>query len=56
MIDFSVKWKAECSTCKVDNYDFYSCALSLLCIDLPILPIPPFKLPDIYVDFSNIDL
>ncbi len=56
MIDFSVNWRKSCAKCRQDNYDFYSCVLGVLCIDLPILPIPPFKLPDIYLDFSRIDL
>lgn len=56
LIDFSVKWRSSCAKCRQDNYDQYTCALSLLCVDLPVLPIPPFKLPDIYLDFSHIDL
>ena len=56
LIDFSVKWKRSCGKCRVDNYDFYDCTLSVFCIDLPILPIPPFKLPDIYIDLSHIDI
>lgn len=28
----------------------------MLCVDLPILPIPPFKIPDIYIDVSQINL
>jgi hypothetical protein len=56
LIDFSVNWKRSCGKCRVDNYDFYNCVLSLLCIDLPILPIPPFKLPDIYIDLSHINI
>ena len=56
LIDFSVKWKRSCGKCRVDNYDFYDCLLSLFCIDLPILPIPPFKLPDIYIDLTHINL
>ncbi|WP_213348475.1 FG-GAP repeat domain-containing protein [Candidatus Vampirococcus lugosii] len=56
LIDFSVNWRQKCAECRVDTYDFYSCALGLLCIDLPILPIPPFRLPDIIIDLSHIDL
>jgi hypothetical protein len=56
LIDFSVKWKRSCGKCRVDNYDFYDCTLSVFCIDLPILPIPPFKLPDIFIDLSHIDI
>lgn len=56
IIDFSVNWKTKCGKCKVDNYDFYSCTLSLLCINLPILPIPSFRIPNINIDLSNINL
>lgn len=56
MIDFSVNWRLKCSKCRQDNYDIHSCVLWLLCIDLPILPIPPFKIPDIYLDLSHFDL
>lgn len=56
LIDFSVNRKTKCGKCKVDNYDFYSCTLSLLCIDLPVLPIPPFRIPNITIDLSHINL
>lgn len=56
LVDFSVDWRSSCSKCRKDEYDYYSCKMSLLCPDLPILPIPPFKIPDIYLDFSHIDL
>ena len=56
LIDLSVKWKTRCAKCTVDNYDHYSCRLSMLCVDLPVLPIPPFKIPDIYIDVSQINL
>ena len=56
LIDFSVNRKTKCGKCKVDNYDFYSCTLSLLCINLPILPIPNFRIPNITIDLSNISL
>lgn len=56
LIEFSVNWKVTCGKCRMDGYDFYSCILSLLCIELPVLPIPPFKIPDIYLDFSHIDI
>lgn len=54
LIDFSVNWKMACWKCRQDTYDASTCILSLLCIDLPVLPIPPFKIPDIYLDFSKI--
>ncbi|MEF2176074.1 MAG: FG-GAP-like repeat-containing protein [Candidatus Absconditabacteria bacterium] len=56
LVDFSVDWRSSCSKCRKDEYDYYSCKMSMLCPDLPILPIPPFKIPDIYLDFSHIDL
>ncbi len=40
----------------MDNYDYYSCTLGLLCPKLPILAIPPFKLPNIFVDLSHVRL
>jgi hypothetical protein len=56
LIDFSVNWNQSCATCSNDNYDYYSCSLSFLCPDLPVLPLPPFKLPNIYLDLSRIDI
>lgn len=56
LIDFSVNRKTKCGKCRVDNYDFYSCTLSLLCINLPVLPIPPFRIPNIDIDLSNINV
>ena len=58
LIDFSVNWSQKCGKCSRDSYGSYSCGLSFLLdkIKLPILPIPPFKIPNIYVDLSHIDL
>lgn len=56
IIDFSVNWQSECWKCRQDGYDAYSCVLWMMCIDLPILPIPPFNIPDIYIDFSHFDV
>ncbi len=58
LIDFSVNWGQKCGKCSRDSYGSYSCGLSFLLdkIKLPILPIPPFKIPNIYVDLSHIDL
>ena len=58
LIDFSVDWSQNCGTCSKDTYDQYSCKLSMLCnmIDLPVIQIPNFKLPNITVDLSHIDL
>lgn len=54
VIDFSVNWQDRCSKCRQDHYDYYSCKLKLLCIDLPVIPIPSFHLPDIFIDLSDI--
>jgi hypothetical protein len=56
LIDFSTSRKSKCWQCTVDNYDYYSCTLWLLCPKLPILAIPPFKLPNIFIDLSRIRL
>ena len=58
IIDFSVEWSKKCGNCSRDTYDQYSCKLSFLCnsIDLPIIQIPNFRLPNITVDLSNIDV
>ena len=58
IIDFSVNWSKNCGNCANDTYDQYSCKLSILCkaIKLPILQIPNFKLPNITMDLTNIDL
>lgn len=56
IIDFSVNWETKCAQCRQDNYDFYSCKLKFLCFDLPILPLPPFHLPNIKIDLSKIDI
>jgi len=58
LIDFSVNWSQKCGKCSRDSYGSYSCGLSFLLdkIKLPILPIPPFKIPNIYVDLSHVDL
>ncbi len=56
--DFSVEWSEKCGSCARDTYDQYSCKLSFLCnwINLPIIQIPNFKLPNITLDLSDIDL
>jgi len=56
MIDFSVDRSKKCSKCSNDNYGSYSCSLSFLCPKLPVLPIPPFKIPNIYLDLSHVDI
>jgi hypothetical protein len=56
LIDFTVNRQDKCSQCRQDHYDYYSCKLKLLCVDLPIIPIPSFRLPNITIDLSNISL
>ena len=56
LIDISVNWKTTCWKCRADNGDLYDCTLSWLCPDLPVFPIPPFKIPDIFIDLSHINL
>ena len=58
LIDFSIEWWQNCGNCSRDTYDQYTCKLSLLCdgISLPIIQIPNFKLPNITIDLTNIDL
>lgn len=58
LIDFSVNRSAKCGTCTNDSYDQYMCKLSFLCknVQLPIIQIPSFKLPDIIFDLSAVNL
>lgn len=56
IIDFSVNRSEKCSKCSNDNYGSFSCSLSFLCPKLPIFPIPAFKIPNIYMDLSHIEL
>lgn len=56
LIDVSVNWKSQCGTCKNDTYDSYSCSMSFLCPDIPVIRFPKFKIPNIYLDFSHIDI
>ena len=58
ILDLSVDRQKKCSTCTVDNYDAYACSLWFLCgqLKLPILRLPPFKIPNIYIDLSHIDV
>jgi len=57
IIDVSVNRQKQCSTCSNDNYTFYGCGFGFICnfINLPILPIPPLRIPSIYIDLSHID-
>lgn len=56
IIDFSVNRSEKCAKCSNDNYGSFSCSLSFLCPKLPVLPIPSFKIPNIYMDLSHIDV
>jgi len=58
LIDLSTNRSKNCGKCTQDSYGAHSCGLSFLLdkIKLPILPIPPFKIPNIYIDLSHIDL
>ena len=58
IIDLSVDWSSKCSSCTNDNYDQFACKLGLLCPDglLPVLEIPPMKIPSIYIDLSHMNL
>lgn len=56
LIDFSTNRSKKCGKCSRDSYGSYSCSLSFLFPKIPILPIPPFKIPNIYLDLSHIDL
>lgn len=56
IIDFFVNRSEKCAKCSNDNYGSFSCSLSFLCPKLPVLPIPPFKIPNIYMDLSHIDV
>ena len=56
LIDMSAKWKLSCWKCREDNWDLYDCLLIWLCPKLPVIPIPPFKIPDVYIDLSHINL
>jgi len=59
MLDLSTNWSKRCGKCTQDTYGSYSCSLASLLlkgIKLPILPLPPLKIPNIYLDLSHIDL
>lgn len=56
IIDFSTSRKSKCGKCTVDTYDYYSCVLWLLCPTLPVLAIPPFKIPNVYIDLSSVQM
>lgn len=56
LIDLSTNWTKKCWKCTRDWYWSHSCSLGFLFPEIPILPIPPFKIPNINIDLSHIDL
>jgi len=56
MVDLFVDRGKKCGKCTQDSYDQYSCKLSMLCPNLPIIPIPNVKIPSLYVDLSHLAL
>jgi hypothetical protein len=58
LMDFSINWSKKCAKCTIDSYGSHSCGLAILAngIKFPILPLPPFKIPSIYLDLSHVDL
>lgn len=58
IINISKEWSEKCSTCTHDEYDQFSCKIWTLCgmANFPILEIPPFKIPSIFLDFSKLNL
>ncbi len=56
LIDFTVNRSESCGSCSNDNYDYYSCTLSFICPQIPVIPIPPFKIPNIFLDLSRINI
>jgi hypothetical protein len=61
IIDISKNWSEKCGTCTNDDYDQYNCKLNVLCnfggsSTIPVIEIPPFKIPSILLDFSRLNL
>lgn len=56
LIDLTVNWTKNCGKCSRDGYGAHGCSLSFLFPKIPIIPIPPFKIPNINIDFSHVDL
>ncbi len=56
ILDFSTDRSDKCGKCTMDTYDSYSCKLWFACPELPIIPIPPYKIPNLFIDFSNLDV
>jgi hypothetical protein len=56
LIDLSTNWTKKCGKCSRDGYGSHSCSLGFLFPKIPILPIPAFKIPNINIDLSHIDL
>lgn len=56
LIDITANWSKNCGTCSRDSFSPYACSFENLFPKIPILKIPPFKIPNINIDFSHIDL
>jgi hypothetical protein len=60
LVDFSTNRSSKCGTCTNDTYNQNNCKLAILCqffnIQLPILQIPNFKIPNIILDFSELNV
>jgi len=56
IVDLTVNWTKRCGKCSRDGYWAYGCSLSFLFPKIPIIPIPPFKIPNINIDLSRVDL
>ena len=56
LIDFSVNRSKKCSKCTNDDYSQQSCSLSFLCPKLPVLQIPNFRIPSLFIDLSHLSL
>jgi hypothetical protein len=54
--DFSLNRSEKCSKCTIDTYSYLSEDRWSLAPSLPILPIPPFRIPDIILDLSKINI
>lgn len=54
--DFAINWTQKCSKCTVDTYGYLSDSRWSLTPTLPLLPIPPFRIPDIILDLSKINV
>lgn len=56
IIDLSVNWTKKCGKCSRDGYGSHGCSLGFLFPQIPIIPIPAFKIPNINIDLSHVDM